>query len=316
MTGRPFRFGVINEQLLAPAAWIEQVRRVEALGYATFLIRDHVVPDYFGDQYAPLVALAAAAAATARIRLGTMVLANDFRHPAHLAKEAATLHALSGGRLELGLGAGWLRSEYAALGLRLDPAGARIARLEEALAVIRALWSGEPTSFAGRHYQITGLRLAPAPAPPPRIFLGGGHERMLTLAGRVADSVGLLTSSVASGELVADPAERTPEAVERRLGWVRAGAGARWPQLELSLIPTVVLADDRRGATERLIAERGWHGMAPEAIWAMPSFFVGDLAQIARDMAGRRERYGFSYYVFSDHQAEALAPLVAGLAGR
>lgn len=317
MSARPFRFGLINERMLAPAAWLDHVRRVEALGYDTLLIRDHLVPDYFGDQYAPLVALAAAAGVTSRLRLGTMVLSNDFRHPALLAKEAATLDALSGGRLELGLGAGWLRAEYDAMGMALDGAGTRIARLEEGVQVLRGLWSGEPLSFAGRHYQTRGLQLAPRPAQRggPPIFLGGGHERMLTMAGRHASIVGLLTSSVASGELVADPAERTPEAVERKLGWVRAGAGARYAQIELSLIPTVVLADDRRSATEALIAERGWHGLSAEAVWAMPSFFVGDVAQIAADMLARRERYGFTYYVFSDHQAEELAPLVGRLRG-
>lgn len=311
MSTRPFRFGLINEQMLAPAAWLAHVRRVEALGYHTFLIRDHIVPDYFGDQYAPMVALAAAAAATTTIRLGTMVLANDFRHPALLAKETATLDQLAGGRLELGLGAGWLRVEYQAMGMALDPAGTRIARLEEAVQILRGLWSGEPFSFAGRHYRIDGLRLAPAPAqrPGPPLFLGGGHERMLTMAGRHADSVGLLTSSVASGRMEDDPAERTPAAVERKLGWVRAGAGARFGALELSMIPTVVLSQDREAATRDLIARRGWAGLEPADVWAMPAVLVGDLGQIAAAMRERRDRYGITYYVFSDTQADELAPL-------
>lgn len=317
MSARPFRFGLINEQMLAPAAWLAHVRRAEALGYDTFLIRDHLVPDYFGDQYAPLVALAAAAGATASIRLGTMVLANDFRHPAMLAKEAATLDQLAGGRLELGLGAGWLRAEYEAMGLPLDPAGARIARLEEAVRVLRGLWSGEPLSFAGRHYTVDGLSLAPLPAqrPGPPLMMGGGHERMLTLAGRHADIVGLLTTSVASGRVEDDPAERAPAAVERKLGWVRAGAGPRFGAIELSLIPTVVVASDREAATRDLIARRGWGGLEPAAVWAMPAVFVGDLGQIAAAMRERRERYGFTYYVFSDAQAEELAPLARLLRG-
>lgn len=306
---RPFRFGLINEQMLEPAAWLAHVRRAEALGYAEFLIRDHLVPDYFGDQYAPLVALGAAAAATERIGLGTMVLANDFRHPALLAKEAATLAALSGGRFALGLGAGWLRAEYAGAGLPFAGAGTRIERLAESVTVLRGLWSGEPLHFAGRHYQISGLSLAPVPERPIPLFLGGGHERMLTLAGAVADRVGLLTSSVASGELRDDPRERMPEAVERKLGWVRAGAGPRYDQIELSLIPTVILSDDRAAAAAQLIAERGWQGVSVEQALSMPAVFIGDLGQIGQTLRERRERYGFSYYIFSDRQMEELAPL-------
>jgi probable F420-dependent oxidoreductase len=314
---RPFRFGVINEQFLPPAAWLAHVRWVEELGYSTFLIRDHMVPDYFGAQYAPLVALAAAAGATGRLRLGTMVLDNDFRHPAMLAKEAATLDALSGGRLELGIGAGWLRNEYERAGIPFATAGTRIERLEEALRVIDGLWAGGPFSLTGRHYQIDGLELAPLPAqrPRPPIFLGGGHRRMLTLAGRMADIVGLLTTSVASGELVEDVAGRLPAAIEQKLSWVRDGAGERYSQIELSLIPTVILTDDRDSAVARLIAERGWPGVGPEHVREMPSVLIGSVEQVVADMQARRERYGFSYYVFSDEQAEELAPLVERLGG-
>lgn len=201
------------------------------------------------------------------------------------------------------------------MGVQLDAAGTRIARLEEAMQLLTALWSGEETHHTEHHYQVAGLRLTPVPERRPRLFLGGGHQRMLTLAGRYGDSVGLLTTSVTTGELVADPAERMPEAVERKLAWVCAGAGARFPQIELSLLPTVVLTDDRRAATEQLLAQQGWQGLTPEQVWAMPSFFVGEVGEIARTMVERRERYGVSYYVFSDDQAEALAPLIARLCG-
>lgn len=313
---RPFRFGVINERPLDPAAWLDHVRRVEAFGYSTLLLRDHLVPDYFGDQYAPLSAITAAACATTRLHVGTMVLANDFRHPAMLAKEAATIQVLSGGRLELGIGAGWLRREYEQAGLPYDSAGTRIERLAESLQVMRALWAGETLRFAGQHYQIDGLRLFPLPQRPPQLFLGGGQQRMLRLAGRLAEIVGLLTTSVASGTMADGPEERLPAAVEQKLAWVRDGAGARYPAIELSLIPTVLITDDRRGAAERLLSERGWPGLDLEQVWAMPSVFVGDIAQIAAAMVARRARYGFSYYVFSDHQAEACAPLVELLSGR
>ena len=196
----PFRFGVINEQMKAPAAWFDHVRRVEALGYATFLLRDHFVPDFFGDQYAPLPALMAAAGVTSTLRLGTMVIDNDYRHPLLLAKEMATLDCLSGGRVELGIGAGWLRTEYEQAGLVFDRAGVRIDRLEEAVRVIKGFWADQPLTFTGAHYQITGIDGVPKPLqrPHPPLLIGGGKERMLRLAGRVADIVGILTAMSAA----------------------------------------------------------------------------------------------------------------------
>lgn len=309
---------MINEQLLVPAAWLAHVRQIETLGYNTFLIRDHLVPNYFGDQYAPLSALMAAACATSLLRVGTMVLCNDFRHPAILAKEAATIDALSGGRLELGLGAGWLRDEYMQAGLAYNAPGERIERLEEALQIITRLWSGQPLHFAGKHYQVAGLSQTPSPlqSPRPPLFLGGGHKRMLGLAGRLADSVGLLTTSVASGALVEDPAERLPASVETKLGWVRAGAGERFMQIELSLLPTMILTDNLEAAATELIAKRGWNGIDVAQVLSMPSVFVGNLEQIGSTMLERRARYGFSYYIFSDTHAAAFAPLVERLRGQ
>jgi probable F420-dependent oxidoreductase len=312
----PLRFGVINE-LMAPAdEWLARVRWIEELGYATFLIRDHFVADFFGDQYAPLAAIMAAACATSTLRVGSMVLDNDYRHPALLAKEAATIDVLSGGRLELGLGAGWLRSEYQAAGIPFEPAGRRIERLEEALQIIRALWSEGPANFEGSHYRIDGLDGTPKPAqrPHPPILLGGGKRRMLNLAGRYADTVGVLTTSVSSGVVVDDVAERTPEAVRQKIAWIREGAGDRFPRIELSLIPTVVLSDRRRVATEALIRSRGWSGATPEEVWRMPSVLVGSADQIAADIAERRELYGFSYYIVSDTHMEAFAPVLRQLA--
>ncbi|HUG16313.1 MAG TPA: TIGR03621 family F420-dependent LLM class oxidoreductase, partial [Thermomicrobiales bacterium] len=207
----PFRFGVINEETLPAADWIAHVRRVEALGYDTFLIRDHFVPDFFGEQLAPLPALMAAAMATTTLRVGTMVLDNDFRHPALLAKEVATIDALSGGRFELGIGAGWLRSEYEQAGISYDRAGVRIDRLEESLAILKGLLRDGASTFSGAHYRTNGLTCYPAAVqrPHPPILIGGGKPRVLRLAGREADIAGILTTSVGSGVVVDDPAERT-----------------------------------------------------------------------------------------------------------
>jgi probable F420-dependent oxidoreductase len=315
---RPFRFGVINEMVLPGEEWFSQVQRVEALGYDTFLIRDHFLPDFFGDQLAPIAALAMAAAVTERLRVGTLVFSNDYRHPVLLAKELATIDWLSGGRLEVGIGAGWLRKEYEQAGLPYARAGERIARLEESLRVLRGLWSNEPFCFEGEHYSIEGIDGQPKPLqrPHPPILIGAGQPKMLQLAGREADIVGILTTSVASGTVEDDPNERTAAGVEQKLAHVRAGAGARYDQIELSLIPTIITSTDRERTTAELIATRGWRGVTVSDVLAMPSMLIGAEAEICDDLELRREQYGFSYYVISDEQFEAFAPVVARLGGR
>jgi probable F420-dependent oxidoreductase len=314
----PFRFGVINEQVFPAETWLAHVRRIEAYGYTTFLIRDHFVPDYFGDQLGPIAALMAAASATTSLRIGSMVLDNDYRHPVVLAKEAATLDLLSGGRFELGLGAGWLLAEYQQAGLPFDPAGVRISRLEEAIQVLKGLFAETPLTFSGQHYTITGLNGFPKPAqrPHPPLLIGGGKRRILTLAGREANIVGILTTSVASGSLSDDPAERLAPAVAEKISWVRQGAGDRFHELELSLVPTILITERRQQQAEQLIRERGWAGITAEQVLAMPSVFIGPPDQIIEDMLARRERYGFSYYIISDHEMEEVAPIVARLTGK
>jgi probable F420-dependent oxidoreductase len=316
MTPRhPFRFGVINEMALPAGEWIEHVRRVEELGFHTFLIRDHFVPDFFGDQLAPVPAMMAAAAATTTLRVGTLVLDNDYRHPVILAKEAATIDVLSGGRLEFGIGAGWLRSEYEGAGMTFDAASVRIGRLEEALRVFKGLFGDGPFSLAGEHYTIREIENYPTPVqrPHPPILIGAGKPRMLRLAGREADIVSILTTSVATGTLEDDPTERLARSVELKLALVREGAGERFDRIELSLIPTLVITAERRHAAERMIRERGWSGVTVDDVLEMPSVFIGSVDQICDDMLARRERFGFSYYVVSDTVMESFAPIVARL---
>ncbi|RIK45238.1 MAG: LLM class F420-dependent oxidoreductase [Chloroflexi bacterium] len=310
-----FRFGVVNEQPLPAGQWLGHVRRVEALGFDTFLLRDHLTPDYFGPQYAPLAALATAAACTSTLRIGTLVINNDFRHPAVLAKEIATLDVLSGGRVELGLGAGWLREEYSRAGLRYDSPGVRIDRLEETVQLIKSLLQSHSTTSSGGHYAVDQLVSFPATVqrPHPPILIGGGKRRVLTLAGREADIVGILTSDVASGRLVADPAERSAAAVRQKLAWVREGAGARYDDIELSLVPTLHVTDDPEHAAHELRTSNGWTSLSVAEVLAMPSVLIGDVATIARTLEARRDEFGFSYYVISDHDIDAFAPVLAAL---
>jgi len=314
---RPFRFGIVNERAHAPGAWTAQARRAENEGYATFLIRDHFVADPFGDQLAPIAALATAAAVTTRLRVGTLVIDNDYRHPVVLAKEAATLDVLSDGRFELGLGAGWLRAEYDKAGLSFDPAGVRIGRLEEAIHVIKGLFGKEPLTFAGRHYTIDALNGFPKPVQPPHppILVGGGSPRILRLAGRLADTVGVLTASVATGVQVDDPADRLASRMVEKLAWIREGAGERFDGLELSLVIAPLVTDARRARADVLIRERGWTGVTVDDVLAMPSIFIGPVEQIVEEMLARRAEYGFSYYVIADRHLDAFGPIVARLTG-
>jgi probable F420-dependent oxidoreductase len=312
---RAFRFGVVNETPEPEGGLIEHARRIEALGVSTFLIRDHFLPDYFGPQLGPIAALAAVAGATSGLRVGSIVFDNDYRHPVVLAKEAATIDVVSGGRFELGLGAGWLRAEYRAAGLPYDANGVRISRLEEAIRVLKALFADGHVTFRGDHYEVEGLDGYPKPVqrPHPPIHVGAGKPRMLRLAGREADIVNILSTSVASGVQEDDPRERMPDCVEGKLAAIAEGAGPRFDQLELSLFLTPVVTDRRREATLGLIARRGWSGFTPEQVWSMPGVFIGSPDQIVEDLHARRERFGFSYYVLSDRHLEAAAPIVERL---
>ena len=312
---RPFRFGVIAESIRDRDGLIDLARRAEASGFDTVLIRDHIAPDYFGVQLGPIAALATVMAVTERLRIGTLVFANDYRHPAILAKEAATLDVLSGGRMELGIGAGWLRSEYAEMGLPFNPNGVRVGRLEESIRLLTALFAGGLVDFAGDHYAVTGHELFPVPVqrPRPPLLIGAGHPRMLRLAGRHADIVGLLTTSVASGTVEDDAVNRQVDHVRNQVGWIREGAGDRFGDIELSSVLTVVMTDDREGETERLIATRGWSGVGRAEVDRMPAVTIGTVEQIADGCQHWRDELGLSYFVVSSDDLDVFAPVIAAL---
>jgi probable F420-dependent oxidoreductase len=314
---RPFRFGVVGEGIRSAETLVAEARRAEAIGYATLLLRDHFVAEPFGDQLAPMVALTAAAAATRSLRVGSLVLDNDYRHPVLLAKEAATLDLLSGGRFELGIGAGWLRDEYERAGIPFDPPGVRVARLEESIRLLKALLSSSsPVRFEGEHYSVSGIETFPRPVqrPHPPILVGAGSRRMLGIAGRKADIVGILPRALPEGAISDDLAERSPETLLRKVDWVRQAAD-RPDQVELSMMVTVVPADNHRSAAEQLAVERGWGAAAGELVLAMPSVLVGSTARMAELAQARRERFGLSYLVVADQDLEAFAPVVEQLAG-
>src|SRR5258706_6439105 len=312
-----FRFGCMNEMMLSAKQWRDHVCKMEALGYDIMLMRDHFLPDVFGDTFGPIAALMSAADVTSTLRVGSMVLSNDFRHPAVLAKEVATIDFLSGGRFELGLGAGWMRAEYDQTGIEFDTPGLRIERLEESVQVMRGLLADDSFTHADKYYQIKNINGFPRPLQTyVPIMIGGGNKRILNLAGRVADIVGILVTNVASGVAVNDPRGRLSESVLQRIEWVKEGAGEHFDRLELNFTVDVVVTNDRRSATETFIEQHGWQGISVEQVWDMPSVFIGTVDQIVDEMCARREIFGFSYYWVSDTFIDDFAPVVAQLTGK
>jgi len=306
---RPFRFGVTAPTPSGGTNWAERARRVEQLGYSML-----VVPDHFRDHLAPVPALVAAALATTRLRVGSLVFSNDFRHPAVLAKEAATIDVLSGGRFELGLGAGWLREEYDQTGIRFDAPGTRVERLEEAVTIIKRLLAGERVTFAGRHYTIADLEGRPTPVqrPHPPIAIGGGGRRTLSLAAREASIVGLVPRARRDGSGL-DLNDLSDAATREKLEWVRAAAGERFDSLEINtLIQAVVVADQRMAAADQLASR---FKVARDVVLETVYVALGTIEEICETLRQRRERYGVSYLTVFERDMEAFAPVVARLAG-
>ncbi len=306
----PFRFGIQCKGPADPVGWPALARKVEDLGWSTLTVADHL-----DDQLAPIPAAMAAAAATTTLRVGTMVLANDYRHPVMVAKEAATLDVLSGGRFELGIGAGWMTSDYDAAGIPLERPGLRIERLAEALSVLRGLWTDGPFSFAGDHYQVHDLDGRPAPTTPggPKLVIGGGGERLLGLAGRTADIVAVnvnLSAGVIDERAFPDG---TPDATDRKLAWIRDAAGDRFDQLELQVRVHLAMVTDERA---RVIAEMApAFGLTAAEAAATPHALIGSAEEICDQLIERRERWGISYLGMSGDQLDAFAPVVSRLVG-
>ncbi len=300
---RCFRFAVSTRghDILATAV------RAEELGYTTLCL-----PDHFSDQAAPMVALAAAAAVTRRLRLGPLVCCNDFRHPAVLAKEAATLDQVSQGRLQLGLGAGWLVSDYEQTGLTMDPPSRRIERLAEALEIVQGLFGDGPLTYAGRHYRLGGLEGHPKPVQTPvPLYLGGGGRRILTLAAQQAQIVGI-GLDLRRNEMC--HIDFSAQACDRKLAWVREAAGARLAGLDLSLLLFEVRITDDAEAAYRDLAERMETPL--EVVRQSPVVLVGSLSEVVEQLVQRRQRWGINEWIVRDPHLELFAPVVDQLHGR
>jgi alkanesulfonate monooxygenase SsuD/methylene tetrahydromethanopterin reductase-like flavin-dependent oxidoreductase (luciferase family) len=333
MTSRPFRFGAVIRGARSKEEWVAKAKLVEQLGYAVLLAPDHIhLP------LAPIPALLCAALATTTLRVGSYVLDNDFRHPVILAKEAATLDVLSGGRFELGIGAGWLQAEYERTGISFDAGTLRVERLEEAVHILKGLFARGPVAFSGIHYKILDLEGVPKPLQQPQLplLVGGASKRILSLAAREATIVSLAVRTLPGAtqldvikrkpsvlpqqpgqalraDSMVDVTTVTSEAMERKIEWVRQAAGERFSQLELQvLVSWIVVTDDRKDAAQ-VLGKR--LGMTAEQILASPYCLVGTIEQICSMVKSLREAYGISYLTVFEEDMEAFAPVVARLAG-
>jgi probable F420-dependent oxidoreductase len=292
----------------------ERARAAEAMGITTLVQPDHLVP-----QLAPISYLATVAALTERLRISAFVHNNDLRHPAVLAQELATLDVLSGGRLDVAIGAGWNEPEYRAIGLAFDPIGIRQARLAEAIAVLKGCFGESAFSFSGEHYTITDYDAYPKPIqqPHPPIFIGGGGRRTLELAAREAQIVGL-APRILSGQRP-DPQSITWAATEEKIGWVREAAGDRFDALELNVYPSqwpIVVTDDLRGEARKVIdrmKERTGIEMTEQEVIDSPHIFIGSIDRFVEKFNQLRERLGVNSFLVGD--LTALGPVVERLAG-
>ena len=310
---RRFRFGVQLARATSAEEWAALARRTEDLGYATLFL-----PDHFEDQLAPVPAMMAAAAATTELRVGTLVFDNDYKHPVVLAKECATLDLLTGGRFELGLGAGWMRSDYDHAGMPFDANGVRVDRMAEGLAVLKGLFAEGPFSFAGEHYEISEMDGLPKPLtrPHPPILIGGGGRRMLGIAAREADIVGInaaIPGGAVDGAAIADA---TAEATDRKSGWVRELAGDRYDDLEINCLSLMTLVVDRpEQQLETAEGMAGMFGLPADEVLQGPHTIIGTVEQVVDLLEARRDRWDMSYVVVQGDALEAFAPVVARLAG-
>lgn len=314
---RPFRFLATVDGHPDLAELTGAAHKAEAIGCSALVLPDHLI-----GQHAALPVLAAVAATTERLRVGTFVLNVCLRHPAVLAQDLATLDVLSGGRLEIALGAGWNKPEFDAIGMPFEPTGVRIERLAEAVDILKGCFAEGPFTFAGRHYTITGHDGVPKPAqrPHPPIFLGGGGKRLLTLAARQAQIVGLAPRLMPGAQPRLDAWSLTAEATEEKIGWIRAAAGRRFADLELNAYPSggpmLVTAQPRAEAQRRAdrIREQTGTELTADQILDSPHVFIGSVGDLTRKFSDLRTRFGISSFLIDD--LDALAPVVEELAGR
>jgi probable F420-dependent oxidoreductase len=317
----PFSFGLQAYTAESPAQWRELARMAEDLGYRSFHLADHYLgggpaldaANHPPQNVAAVPAMAIAAEATSTIKIGCRVLCVDYHHPVVLAKEMATIDWFSGGRTEIGLGAGWIASEYDAMGIALDRPGVRIERLEETVGLFRAAFTGELLEVAGSHVHAVGFNAAPALAHVPPIMIGGGSPRVLRLAGRIADIVSINFDNSAGKIGPAGVGSGTQAGTTDKVAWIRDGAGERFGEIEIEIGAYFTVVTDDAPTVRAGFGQM--FGLSADDIAAHPHCLMGTVEEICDILEERRETYGISYVTVGAPNVAAFAPVVARLSG-
>jgi len=303
---RPFRFAVTARWAGGGTRWREFARRAEAQGYDVLLVTDHM-----GAQLAPIPAMMAAADATERLRVGSFVFSNDYRNLVMLAKEIATMDVISGGRIELGIGAGWSVPDYRQMGIAYDPPAVRVARLEEAVPLLDRLLRGDIVEHSGTYYTLRETRILPRPVQKPRppFMIGGGGARVLKLAARSAEIVGFAPSIDARGR--PRPRSLTIGGLRDRVKRFDRYAAGRDVEKNLWVFDAGV-SDHARSFSRAAatIAKR-----SANALFRSPYFLYGTRASLRSLLREMREDLGISYIAVPGQAMDEFAPIVQELRG-
>jgi probable F420-dependent oxidoreductase len=314
---RPFRFSARMPELSGDAAsWRDSLKKIEDLGFSTVAVPDHFTQ---GSVWEPFVTLMAAAGATATLRLLPLVAGNDYRHPVMLHKAAATVEALSDGRLELGIGAGWMISDYEAANIPYDEPGVRVSRMEETVQIVKGLFAEEPLTFEGRHYRISALEGTPKPVqkPHPPILIGGGGKRVLSIAAREADIISV-NANLKDGAVGPGAAQSmSVEETDKKLGWIKDAAkkaGRSMDEIELqSGVFMMTITDSKEEADTAKKNLSAAFNVEADEVGDSPAVLIGSIDECIEKLEERRERWGMSYFNLPDPIASA--PIVERLAG-
>ena len=324
---RPFRFGLQSYAAETPQDWRDQAKCAEDRGFSTFSVADHVIgpgpaltaTNHPVQNVAAVPAMAVAIEATTTINVGARVFCTDYRQPVMFAKELATLDFFSEGRLEIGIGCGWLQREYEAMGVPWDRAGIRLDRMEETLTLIRQHLGPDQVDVDGEHLRASGFEGLPKPAKGmPPIMIGGGAKRVLRIAGREADIVSLNFDN-SSGKIGPDGVGSSTAALTAgKIDFIRAGASQRsdgkaFDDIEIEIGAYFTIVTDQRDATLGKMAPM--FQLEPEQFAEHPHALIGSVDEICDQLVARRETYGISYVTFGASAASSVAPIVERLAG-